>query len=261
MNRATLVAAVLGLCAAADAGRAEDWTVLKGKHFVIHFRQTSQAASEVLQQAEDDYARIADQLGYARRESFWLWEHRVHIFLYRDRAEFVRSTGAPGWAAGKASQRRREISGFEGSGGFASSVLPHEIAHLVFRDFVGFTGEVPLWLDEGVAQWVQPPERSGTLRSVKDLAARGLILPLQDLLAMDVRTVRDIELAQRFYAESVSLVGYLVEQGGAEKFAKLCRQLRDGKSMDDALKFTYPGSLDSIDALETNWRRSLGGTH
>ena len=63
----------------------------------------------------------------------------------------------------------------------------------------------------------------------------------------------------RFYAESASLVGYLVEQYGSERFTRFCRQLRDGKSIEDAIKFAYAGQFQSLAELQAGWEQFLRG--
>ena len=63
-----------------------------------------------------------------------------------------------------------------------------------------------------------------------------------------------------FYAESVSIVEFMIEEHGSTNFRKFCGELKNGKSVDDALRFTYPGSIGSIGALEKAWLKYLEGT-
>jgi len=74
---------------------------------------------------------------------------------------------------------------------------------------------------------------------------------------IDPGIVTDGGKAAEFYAESVSLVEYLIRKYGADSFAKLCSQIRDGKELNDALRFTYPDSIRSIESLESGWRQYL----
>ncbi len=133
--------------------RAEQWQVLNSDHFIVHFLSDEQFARDVLDKSEIYYNDIATQLGYPRYSEFWLWDKRVKIFIYADHRSYLNATGQPDWSQGMADYRQKRISSYVWSSGFLESLLPHEIAHLIFRDFVGFKGEVPVWLDEGVAQW------------------------------------------------------------------------------------------------------------
>jgi hypothetical protein len=67
-------------------------------------------------------------------------------------------------------------------------------------------------------------------------------------------------LVNTYYLQSVSLVGFLIERYGSEDFANFCRQLREGKSLDEALRFTYPTHIRDINELETKWREYLANS-
>ena len=253
------VAVLLALGAGAEAAGGDGWKTLKGTHFVTLYQGSATVASEALRTAEASYERAAMDLGFERRDGFWLFDRRVTIRVYGTRASFAQATGAPSWAAGKASYSRREISGHVEGGDFIQSVLPHEVGHLVFREFVGFSGEIPLWLDEGVAQW-QQPERRGQYREIaRGLAARNELIPLRDLINMDPRCERDADRVSRFYAQAVCLVGYMVGQG-SERFTVMCRQLRDGRALQEAVRAAYGTRFQTLSDLEAGWIESLGGT-
>jgi len=237
-------------------GTEAQWRVVKGKHFIVHHQDGAFAAS-VLHKAEENYRRIAKDLGFVKYDDFWLWDKRVRIYIHGSRDEFTRATGAPKWAAGRAAYAERSISSYQDSWDFLNSVLPHELTHLIFRDFVGFEGEVPLWLDEGVAQWAERGQRKSRMQLAVKLLRRGRLLRLHDLTRMDIRSVEGGGRAVDFYAQAMSVVGYLMVEHGADRFRRFCGQLRDGKSLDAALRFTYQDSVRSIGDLEQAWLKFL----
>ncbi len=236
-----------------------EWKLTKGKHFVIHYKEDKKFSEQVLRQAEKHYKRITHDLGYTKHGNFWLWDNRANIYLYSTREKFVKAVGAPKWATGKADYEKRTIAGVETSQTFLESVLPHEMGHLVFRDFIGFKNKAPLWLDEGVAQWADKETNIRAERAAVRLYKKKQLMSLAALTAMDVRKVTDTGKAAEFYAQAASLVGFMIEKYGAERFTKFCRKLRDESSIDDALRFTYPEGLRSIDELERQWLKSFGG--
>jgi hypothetical protein len=242
--------------AASDDGR--DWQSIKGKHFIVHYWEGRAFARRVLRKAEAVYEQVGAEMGFSKYDDFWLWDRRVDIYVFPNKATFARATGAPVWAAGKASYTARMISTYAGNEAFLETVLPHELAHLVFRDYVGFEGEIPLWLDEGVAQWFEASMRDRAEIVSRRLAKRGRLMGLDELMRLDVRRVTDAGIAAEFYAQSVSLVGFLVTEYGSARFRKLCGHLKDGKTMDEALRFTYPDSARSMAELEKAWRKHLG---
>ena len=179
-----------------------------------------------------------------------------------------------------ADYQEKQIVSYAWSKGFLDSLLPHEMAHLIFRDFVGFTGEIPLWLDEGVAQWAEEAKRPQMEKIAKNSFRQGKMLLVDDLMKLDIRRLKDIHkvyirptltrkgkqgilfltadsLVNAYYLGSVSLVGFLIEKYGSQKFAIFCRQLRDGKSVEEALRFAYPAQIRDFGSLEDKWREYL----
>lgn len=250
---------LFGILACAPALASEpEWLMLKGKHFLVYYVDNVEFAEKVGRKAEEYYSRIARDLAITRREDFWLWDNRVRIYIYPTREKFAEDLNAPGWAAGQATyETEKMIATFYGHDGFLTSILPHELAHLVFRDFVGFTGKIPLWLDEGIAQWEEEGKREETLLLARGLMSRNQLIPLTELMRLDIRQHTDGGFVAGFYAQSASLVGFLIEEHGAERFRKFCGSLRDGKDMDNALRFAYQDRIANIEQLEKAWRKRL----
>jgi hypothetical protein len=265
----------------AVAGAANpEWQELKGEHFIINFLQDKKFATEVLDKAERYYRNIAFALGYPRYEEFWLWEKRVKIYIYSDKKSYLSASGQPEWSEGMADYTNKSISTIAGSGMFLDSVLPHEIAHLIFRDFVGFKGEVPLWLDEGVAQWAENRDERRMAELIKEFYREDKFLSMNDMMKLNMRILKEKDgvvirpararaggmttlilstenLVNTYYIEAVSIITFLVEKYGSDKFASFCRELRDGKTTENALKSAYPDYIRSISELEDRWRRYL----
>lgn len=238
----------------AESASDPEWKVVKGTHFLVLYQKDADLAERISRKAEECYTGIAVDLGIQKHGEFWLWEKRVKIYVYPDRHDFLKATRSPEWASGKAVWSRKEILTYPGNSRFLESVLPHEIAHLLFRDFMGFQDAVPLWLNEGIAQWEEKDIRSHKVRLSAQGVASGKIFPIKDLTQVDVAQLTDAGRAALFYAQSASLVGFLIETHGAEMFRKFCGQLRDGKKVEDALRFAYPQTIRNMDELEKGWK-------
>lgn len=256
------------------------WNVLNGEHFIIHHVGSDSFAKDVLEKAEQYYRQIATDLGYPRYSEFWTWDNRVKIFIYPNKGSFLQATKQPTWSEGMADYTSKQIVSYAWSQGFVESLLPHEMAHLVFRDFVGFKGEVPLWLDEGVAQWSEEAKRNAVKLYARKQYEQGQLLTIEDMMRIDLRRLpskdkiyiraaiskagqpdvlflsRD-NLVNIYYLQSVSMVGFLIEKYGSSSFADFCRQLRDGKSLEEALRFSYPTNIRSLSDFERAWRLYL----
>jgi len=240
-------------------GGTENWKELKGDHFITYYVNDEDFASEVLRKAEGHYHQISSDLGYQRYTNFWQWDRRVKIFIYAQVEDFLAGTGQPGWSKGVADYLKKEIRSYQGSEGFSESLLPHEITHLIFRDYVGFKGEIPLWLDEGVAQWEEPEKRESVRRLTKAIIQQNKEFPLKLLTEMDIRQTQDEAKVTLFYLQAASLVEFLVKKYGADDFIQFCRQLRDGKRLEEALRFTYPTTMRNLEEMEKNWREYVLG--
>ena len=258
----------------------QEWKEVGGEHFIVFFTQDEKFAKNVSDKAEVYYTRIASDLGYPRYSEFWTWDKRAKIYIYPDRESYLKATSQPQWSEGMAEYRSKQIISYAWSQGFVESLLPHEMAHLIFRDFVGFKGEIPLWLDEGVAQWEEELKRKQLKAMARHLYNADSTLSLRDMMKLDIRNIKSTDriyirstrtkagqngvlflslenLVNTYYIQAVSLVGFLIESYGSLSFADFCRQLRDGKSIDGALRSAYPDHIKSIDDFENKWREYI----
>ncbi len=252
-----MVVALLFLLRPAVAEEA--WQEVKGENFVVFYLEDAVFAQEVLTQAERYYQGIASDLGYSRYDNFWQWENRAKIYIYRNHEEFLKATGKKPWIHGTAFYNKREIVSYKWGQGFLDVLLPHELCHLIFRDFVGFKGEVPLWLDEGVAQWEEAGRRKWAIGTVKTLIEKKAYMPLGELMRIGSDSENDPVLSAKLYSQAATLVGFLMEKYGQSRFVSFCRELRDGKSVDEALAFVYTDSIPDTGSLEEKWLQHYGG--
>ncbi len=256
MRSIMTAAAALLFCGIAIAA---DWQELAGEHFKVFYLEDHKFAEDTLTRAEKYYERIASDLGYSRYDNFWQWDNRAKIYLYKSHEDFLKAIGKKSWIHGMAVYEKREIISYRQGKDFLDRLLPHELAHLIFRDFVGFKGEIPLWLDEGVAQWEEDESRRWAIKIVKDLISNKEFIPLAELTRVGSGSENDAVLSAKLYSQAVTLVGYLIEKHGSTKFALLCRQLRDGKNLNEALSFVYTDSIRNTDELEKEWLKYYGG--
>lgn len=233
---------------------AKVWKEEKGEHFIIYYVQDGVFAKLVANKAEHCYTKIATDLGYVRYSDFWQWDKRAKIYIHATQQDFQKATGQPEWSHGMASYSDKSIHTIESSKNFINSVLPHEITHLIFRDFVGLQGQVPLWMDEGVAQWEEDEKREGALQAMPHALVTGEVYTLEALTSMDIRQETKPAAVGLFYLQAISLIDFLVKAYGSSTFTVFCRALRDGKSLEAALRSAYPNSIRNVEELEGKWR-------
>jgi len=183
---------LLFLFAFGRAAHLYAWQELKSEHFIVYYEGRERFARDVSDRAEKYYRDIASELGYPRYSDFWTWDKRVKVYIYPDRKEYLKATGYPDWSVGMADYTNKRISTYVFSNEFMDGLLPHELAHLIFRDFVGFKGEVPLWLDEGVAQWAESSKRKHIKAMARYLYDTGTLIPLKEMMETDIRKMKQL---------------------------------------------------------------------
>ncbi len=246
----------VGVCSAADVG----WGEIKDKHFVIYYETKSDQglAKELLRRAEGYYQKIGDDIGYSRINKMWTWDNRVEIFLFATQSSFVASSGQPLWSTGYADRdsrlfKSKTIVTFKQQEGFVDGLLPHEISHLILHDFIPNAMNVPIWFDEGVAQMQEKDKRAMIHPMMKTLISRNQHIPFEKFVNLDIRKEKDGRKVQIFYAQSLSVVDYLVTKYGIDAFGRLCRALRDNKNFAQALTLAYSGVFANFADLEKKW--------
>lgn len=238
------------------SAKTDDWNVKKSMHFIVYYKNAQEHFLErLIEKAENYYDAIADNLGF-RRFNFWLWDNRAKIYIYDNALSYQAETGQPSWSAGCAAVRDKIIKTFPDAAGFLDTTLPHEMGHIIFREFVGFDNyAVPIWLDEGVACYQEKLQRSTANRIVKEAIGKGTLMDLEKLSNFNPQSFTEAELVNLFYAESSSIIDFLIKEFGSDNFVLFCQNLRDKKDIDRALRSAYPFS--DVEGLGKAWQKYL----
>ena len=124
--------------------------------------------------------------------------------------------------------------------GLNRRIIVHESTHLMFRDSLGRRNvEVPAWLNEGFATYMEPDVR---VRSSRDLYRR--TLPLRAMTSLS-GTPETIPL---FYQKSVSVVAHLIEEYGEDKFRQFLSEIGSGIQPEFALVSVYGFDEHGLDS-------------
>jgi len=131
-------------------------------------------------------------------------------------------------------------------------ILRHELTHVVTRVAgEGPYGGVPAWLDEGTAMYAQSEPGEGFTSALDGAVDRDRLLSVRSMTS----PTGDPDKVTLFYGEAWSLVSFMVEEYGEERFAQLYAVFKEGSTTDKALQQVY--GFDQ-DGLEDAWRASLG---
>lgn len=185
------------------------------------------------------------------------WTPPCEVVIHDTAANYSTATGAPPTSpghstvkveGGRVTQRRIDLHADDPNMGLG--VLPHEATHIVMAGRFG-THLIPRWADEGMAVLAEPGDRIA--RHIHDLPRLGAqtgVFPIRALMSQ--KDYPEPRLMGVFYAQSVSVVGHMVELRGPRVFAAF---LRDGLDLgyEQALARHYQANWDQ---LEASWRQA-----
>jgi hypothetical protein len=232
---------------------SDGWRVSETANFRIFHDGKFQLAERVGIAAEQARASVTTRW-FGEEDDDWTVPCRV--YLHADGDGFARATGqpasVPAYSLTDAEGDRvvsRRIDLRYDHPRMLTSVVPHEVTHILLA--YRFGTHSPVWADEGMAVLGEPDER--VRRHLQDLPRyrrEGLLWSCQRLLEMS-----DYPAAQflgPFYAQSVSLVTFLVREKGPLTFSRFVRDSqRQGR--EKALATHYGWNYRE---LEQNWKRS-----
>jgi hypothetical protein len=235
----------------------DKWQIEKSTHFIIHYQNAQEPfIRQLSEKAEEYYNAIADDLGFIRF-NFWLWDNRANIFVYDTASGYQAGTGQPAWSAGASMPGLKAIYTYVGAENFFTTVLPHEIGHIIFREFVGFDNPaVPVWLEEGVASYEMETRMSHADELVSQAKADKRLMSIQQLSGSNPQMMFDTKGVSLYYAEAANIVNYLVSEFGKDSFVLFCQSLRDKKDLNRAIASAYP--FENIEQLNAGWQEHIG---
>jgi len=205
-------------------------------------------ARELMDTCEEGLARLTQDIGtYPERP--------IKIYIYASTSDLQGAMIFPQeWTGGVAFTGFSTIAiGISPSElDWGKRALVHELTHLVVHQatFSPY-GQLPLWLDEGLAMYnegeLDPVFRSSLEEAIledKLISVRSLCSPFSAYY----------EKARLSYAQSYSLVEYLLDNYGQDRMLDLLTLLKQGNTYDEALTEVYGFDIDGLDA---SWRGTL----
>ena len=223
-------------------------TLTQGKINVYWYGQNKEFGQAVMSEAQTGLSTIANDTGGTL-------DQMVNISVYTSAQDYAASVlGAPEWSGGVTLSQYNSIFVVVEPDALSSDLpaVAHELTHAVVGQMTfNPYNSIPFWLNEGLAVHVQ---------------FTGLTLPSQFTTALSnaisnntlisVRSLCDpfsayADKANLSYAESVSLVTYLINQYGSTKMEQLLNTFARGSSYDGALQANYGFDMDG---LFTQWK-------
>src|SRR5262249_20099998 len=153
------------------------------------------------------------------------WSPKCYLYLDDSGKEFKKAPkNARGYTSSyqKGWSHHRYITVHAEDPDLIDTVLPHEITHAVLIGH--FADQIPTWADEGMAGQAQ---RRSDWEDFDKLLRRydrkGKLFSIQTLVEMEGYPDDDVDL---FYAQSASLVKFLISQKEPKVFVALLRDVK-----------------------------------
>ena len=229
-----------------------DWQELdSGKVRLFYYGAHKSRAQELLQVATAALSRISEDIGVEP-------ERAIKIYVYNSKADMSdalvsRSTTYDAFTTTLGVVVSEDTLLLLGTAAGVEQTVAHELTHIVVGEATDnpFHAPIPRWLDEGLAMY-----NEGNLPDYNRQALEMAIL--SDSL-ISVRSLSaytgDPSLVDLFYAQSHSIVDYLLATYGREKMVELLGVFKRGSHQEDALQEVYEFGLDALDA---QWREHVG---
>jgi tetratricopeptide (TPR) repeat protein len=212
----------------------------ESSHFVLHYEghQSSDALRrQILTVLEADYDDLVRDLGTPPRDN-------IHVTLYTETA-FFDVTHAPTWAGALNDGKLRiPISGLTSVTPELARVLRHELVHSFVAKLAG--GRCPPWLNEGMAQFLEPKGLGGDGHQLALLFKAQQEIPLNTLEgSFNSFSGPKAYLA---YAESLAAVSYIADSYGLSDLQRILDRISQGNSTEAALRETIHSDYGQLES-------------
>jgi tetratricopeptide (TPR) repeat protein len=209
-------------------------------HFSFHYEGATTSADlrqQVQASLENSYSDLVRDLGIFPRQN-------ISVSLYTNQA-FFDVTEAPSWiGALNDGKLRIPIQGLSSVTPVLARVLKHELAHSFINQVS--RGRCPQWLNEGIAQLVEPKQLGPTRgRRLADLYRGGNQIPLATL-ERSFLSFSPFE-AILAYDESLAAAEYIRDTYGIGELRSILERLGDGSSTETSLRVTIHSGYSDLE--------------
>lgn len=223
-------------------------TIEQGNLTLHYHSGTESQARAVLQTAADTLDRIG---GLEKTQVSF----PVKLYLYAT-ADEMQPAIAPG-GTGRGLQVLGEVvysdTAMVSADIATLEIVRHEVAHIVTEQATKGPFGIALWLNEGISVYSQSKLLQNQDSALQSAIRSDRVLSIKELNSSATGGVA--ATSGLFYGEGGSMVRFLVDTYGPDKFAELLKTFKDGSTPDKAFQAVY--GFDQS-GLENAWRNSVG---
>lgn len=218
------------------------WRMIEEGNLALHWYNGSEAfAGELMGAAQSALAQLESDTG-ARLS------RPVDIYIYASSTDLQRAmVYVQDWAGGLA---------FTGYGVVSIGIAPsdmawgkramvHELAHLATHQMTSNPyNSIPVWLNEGLSMYAEGELESYSESFLRQAVLDDSLISVQSLCSPFSAYADETYLS---YAQSYSLVNFLIQEYGSDKLSDLLEVFRTGSNYDAAFLQVYGFDMDGLD--------------
>jgi hypothetical protein len=205
--------------------------------------------------AQELMGRVKEALDYLYQSTGASLERPVCLYIYGNTLDLRRAMIFPQeWTGGVAYPAYGTIAiGINPDNlSWGKRAISHELTHLVIHQMtLNPYNDLPTWLDEGLAMYSEGEFGENFKEHLDRAIAEDRLISVQSLSSPFSALTEQSYLS---YAQSYSLVEFLISTYGSDKMLELLRTFREGSGYDAALEKVYGFDMDGLDIL---WRQHL----
>ena len=225
------------------------FTTLTQDNVTLHYHAGSEARARAVLDAT---VETLDKIGALERAQV---AFPVKVFLYTT-ADEMQPAIAPG-GPGRGVQILGEVvysdTAMVSSDVATLDIVRHEVAHIVTREATKGPFGIAPWMNEGISVYSQSHPLENHADSLQSGIDRDKVLSFKELNSSASGSVAST--VGLYYGEAGSIIKFLVDTYGADKFADMIKVFKDGTTPDKAFQTVY--GLDQL-GIENAWRASVG---
>ncbi|MBA7686018.1 hypothetical protein ES703_94450 [subsurface metagenome] len=220
-------------------------SLTEGKVTIYWYEGDESFARELMNVAQQALIRLTKDTGAEL-------EKPANIYIYASAQDLLGAMIFPQeWTGGVAYTRHGTIAiGIApDSLDWGKRAMTHELTHLVIHQMVfNPYNDLPTWLDEGIAMYAEGALEPVFAALLDKAIAEDNLISVRGLSSPFSAYAEESALA---YAQSYSLVGFLITNYGQSQMLELLKTFRQGSGYDEALLKVYGFDMDGLDSL---WR-------
>lgn len=226
-----------------DDNRYPWQSITEGKVTIYWYQGEMSFARELMATAQQAMGRLADSTGAYLKKP-------VEIYIYA-RAQDLRGAmiNPQEWTGGVAFTRYGTIAiGIAPDNiDWGKRAIAHELTHLVIHQMtLNPYGDLPTWLDEGLAMYAEGELEPAYIGYLDKAITGNRLISVRSLSSPFSAYAEESVLS---YAQSYSLVNFLIDKYGQGSMLELLETFKQGSGYDEALEKVYSFDMDGLNAL------------